>query len=695
MFVAKTNVAIAALCVFCWGFTVALQCSADTEGVRARLYWTNAEIPEDRLLAPNQSPNVDGKLSNFEVTGEEDWFTTAGQSYTNHYVLVLEAVLHIEEELECEFRLLSEARATLEIDGDEIAVIPGEDAEEEEDEESPEEAEAVEVELTAQTHRIKLTQYVNQEQGAIRLEWRTDEDEPFRPLPAKLLSTENFYFRPTNSTAKRLEQDADRPGKFQKVAGVYPGVDLLTIRPEGVDVPVGGLDVLPDGRLVVATFDARKLRAPRPQEAPDGELWLYTNIETNDPKQIRRERIAERLFEPCGVCVVGNAIFVSQRDEVTRFDYLPSPERWQPTTVATGWESNDFHALSFGLIHQRATGAHPGYLYMARGTGLGLKRNPPNHGSVWRINLAKPPGDNVEPITGGHRTPNGIGFGPDQEIFVTDNQGEFTPVNELNHIVPGRFYGFRQQTTAGGEASPFQDQPVTEAAVLMPQDEIANSPSEPLLIPHGWPYAGQMLVGDVKYGGINRVFLEKINDRWQGAVFRFTQGLEGGVNRLAFGRVASGNDSSLFVGGIGGDHSSTWNWVHPNGDKTYQGLQRLRPNGKNVFDLDRIEAIQRGFRVHFTKPVPRAWLKDTSNYRLTHWHYEATPNYGGPKRNIKELEVAQASPAENLRAVELTVAGRESGHVVHFVIDPPRVNGQHLWSAEAWYTLWEVPGSGE
>jgi cytochrome c len=66
---------------------------------------------------------------------------------------------------------------------------------------------------------------------------------------------------------------------------------------------------------------------------------------------------------------------------------------------------------------------------------------------------------------------------------------------------------------------------IAHAAIYLPEDEIANSPSQPILMQDG-PYKGQMLHGDVTHGGIKRDFLEKINGEYQGAVFRFTQGLE-------------------------------------------------------------------------------------------------------------------------------------------------------------------------
>ena len=77
---------------------------------------------------------------------------------------------------------------------------------------------------------------------------------------------------------------------------------------------------------------------------------------------------------------------------------------------------------------------------------------------------------------------------------------------------------------------PFDDQPVTQPVLWLPQNEIANSPSTPVLLKTG-PYAGQMLIGDVTYGGLQRGYLETVDGEDQGAVFRHTQGLEAGVNR--------------------------------------------------------------------------------------------------------------------------------------------------------------------
>lgn len=652
-------------------------------GVRLRAYRIEPSNNPSPRLAPGQSANVDVTIPAFHLRGDDPLLAEIGLPV----FVRLNCLCHVEDGGEYEFHLATTAASSLRIGGREF--IGRDDGK----------GVRASVWLEPGSNPIECFASFTVQPTKLKLLYRRSGEPELKPLAPDSLSAEAFHFRPTSPGIKRIADEQDRPGLHEKVAGVHPCLELATIRQQGSYVPVGGLDVMSDGTLVVATFDARKLRAPRPQREPDGELWLYHGAE-DDPAKIRRERIAEGLFEPSGVCVVGNSIYVSQRLEVTRFDRVAGQSPWRATTVASGWESNDFHALSFGLLHQPAPGNHPGYLYMAKGTGLGLSENPPNHGSVWRIDLSKPAEENVEAITGGHRTPNGLGWGPAGTLFVTDNQGEFTPANELNLVQDGSFYGFFHEVDEDEELepSPFQPGPtrldnrraVTEATVWLPQDEIANSPSEPVQIPSGWPFAGQLLVGDVKYGGINRICLEQVDGVWQGCAFRFTQGLEGGINRLAFGPRGS-----LFAGAIGGDHAATWNWVDPAGHKTYQGLQRLRPNGSVAFDVESVKSHPEGFSVRFTKRVAPAELNNVDNYRVAQWTYRATEEYGGPKRKFEELDVAEVQGSRDGLSALVRVEGVKADRVVHLTIDPLSREGERLWSTEAWFTMRRLPGSRE
>lgn len=646
-------------------------------GVRLQIFRMAAPMQRIPQLVPGQTANLDRTIGRLALSGAERFM----EEYTGRYLAVLTAQIRVKEGGVFSFRLASHARANLRVAGNDVLAdvrsIHGMTGS---------------TKLEPGVQSVEVLMAVNDVQPHMHVEWAANGKE-YAPVPEKLLTAESFYFRPTAPGVKKIKIEDDRPGLRQKVLGVYPGLDITTIHPPGVEVPVGGLATLSDGTLVVARFDARTLRAPSPGPEPNGELWLYHGA-GGDPEKIRAEKIAEGLFEPAGLCTVGDVIYVSQRAEVTRFDRDAQTGMWQPTTVASGWRTNDFHGITFGLAYEEGEGEHPGTLYAAKGTGLGLFKNPPMHGSVWRIDLSLPLGQNVETISGGHRTPNGLGWGPEGTLLVTDNQGEYTPANELNVIHDGAFYGFYQTSGAQSTPSPFQPGPtrrsnqkaVTEAAVWLPQNEISNSPAEPLMIPQAWPFAGQVIVCDVRYGGINRIFMEKVGDTWQGAVFRFTQGCEGGLNRMAFGP-----DGALYVGAIGGDHASTWAWVDPQGRRTYNGLQRLKPNNRVPFDMEHVRALPGGFELRFTQPISVDWLGKPENYTVQQWTYEATRKYGGEKKQLEDLQVKAATPAADGLSVALAIDGLKPNRLVYFLLNPKSVNGEEIWSAEAWYTLKRLP----
>ena len=238
----------------------------------------------------------------------------------------------------------------------------------------------------------------------------------------------------------------------------------------------------------------------------------------------------------------------------------------------------------------------------------------------------------VSTIAGGLRTPNGIGFGPEGGIFVNDNQGAWLPANKMVQIKQDRF--FNHFTNPSG---PLDTKPVTQPVLWMPQNEIANSPSNPVLIKEG-PFAGQMLWGDVTYGGLQRGFLEKVDGEFQGAVFRHSAGLEAGVNRTMIGP-----DGAIYVGGIG----EGGNWGEDN--KLRYGLQKLTPNGEQRLRHGDDERHRGRLQDHLhaarspTRPRPR--LKDA--YKFKQWRYVPTSQYGGPKVDEETLLVTDATVSED------------------------------------------------
>ncbi len=192
----------------------------------------------------------------------------------------------------------------------------------------------------------------------------------------------------------------------------------------------------------------------------------------------------------------------------------------------------------------------------------------PDRGRTIKIS----PDGSFESVNFGLRTPNGIGVGVDDEMFVLDNQGQWLPANKLIHVRPGDFNGMGWGWLDQSAPMPRMVPP----AIWLPENEIGNSPSEPVLITKG-TYQGQMLHGDVTHGGIKRDFLEKINDKYQGAVFRFSQGFAAGVNRLRWGP-----DGALYVGQVGMAPGG-WSWQnHSSGlqKSDFQWQEGLRDAGR-------------------------------------------------------------------------------------------------------------------
>jgi len=299
------------------------------------------------------------------------------------------------------------------------------------------------------------------------------------------------------------------------------------------------------------------------------------------------------------------------------------------------------------------------------------EKQKPDRGRTIKISMD----GSYEWVNSGLRMPNGIGQGNDGELFETDNQGEWTPANKLIHVKKGDFNGMPWGLTDSLPAPP-----TAPPAIWLPEDEIANSPSEPVLMQDG-PYKGQMLHGDVTHGGIKRDFLEKINGEYQGAVFRFTQGLEAGVNRLCWGP-----DGALYIGGIG--MVGGWSWK----EKQY-GLQRMKFNGKPTFEMLAVRAKPRGFEIEFTEALKTSQAIQTSDFLVQQWWYLPTEGYGGPKMDLEKLKITGAIISKDRTRVYLEIPDLKKEHVVYFRLPEnlQSADGKSLWSSEAWYTLNNIP----
>ena len=431
--------------------------------------------------------------------------------------------------------------------------------------------------------------------------------------------------------------------------------------PPGLVPEFGGLDVMPDGR-VIAVFH-------------HGEVMIY------DPDSGEWSLFAKGLHDPLGVMAVSKSeVLVVQRPELTRLrdtDEDGRAEVYETVTDDYGMSGN-YHEFAFGPAR-----GPDGNLYISLNTASKLagtwdrmrgrfkpEGRPgrmysavPYRGWVMRYN---PDTDTLDPFASGFRSPNGLLFDSEERLFVTDNQGDWLGTSKLYHVEKGEFYGHPQSLVweeGFGDLQPL-DLPVPvlntmrkKAAVLFPHGILANSPTQPIIDTTGGqfgPFEDQMLIGEMNHPRILRVMLEEVDGALQGAVTTLidtstaheTLPLRIGNNRLAFGP-----DGTLWVGQT--DHG----WPGE------EGLQRIQWTGTTPMEVLRMSLTDDGFDLTFTKPLRRATAQPDTAYQFTRYYYEYHREYGSDRMDVQSVDVADVDVSGDGRRVSVSLDELVPGYV--------------------------------
>ncbi|MEL6841970.1 MAG: PA14 domain-containing protein, partial [Bacteroidota bacterium] len=552
---------------------------ARTEGLAVSVYAFGegepTRIPE---IAADRKPDYAGTSE--EIFLWDDSFAPLSHNFVMH----LKGIITVDKTTKYDFRLRSDDGSRLTIDGKVVIDHDGLHGA------SPVDGE---IELKKGPHEVLIEYFENSGGRALVWQWLPHGADFFELVPAEILSHEESMKGDAEPYTEEQAESLIVYGDSSSLNGVHPSFDLAQARPADFQKRIGGMDFRGDD-LIVSTWD----------EA--GDVYLLEGVSGDDPEAIEVTRIATGLAEPLGVKVVDGRLYVLQKQELTELiDHDGDKVADEYRTVCNGWKvSANFHEFAFGLVEK------DGYLYATLATAImpgGASADPqiPDRGKVVKID---PRSGTFEFIASGLRTPNGIGLGFNDEIYVADNQGDWLPSSKIVHITEGSWYGSRS-VDFDGTATLSEKKPV----VWLPQDEIGNSPSQPGQIMVG-PYKGQMIHGEVTHGGVKRVFVDEVNGQYQGALFRFTQGIEAGVNRLVWGP-----DGALYLGGVG----STGNWRHmTDAMNNWFGLQKLTYNQKSTFEMLAIRAQRNGFEIEFTEPLANDMPAESlDSYMIKSWYY--------------------------------------------------------------------------
>lgn len=488
---------------------------------------------------------------------------------------------------------------------------------------------------------------------------------------------------------------AQRP--YYVMPGLHPSYDsLVSMRPSsmpstgpGAGPNVGGMAWLPDGRLFVAGMSANPAGGDHANRLGAAPGYIFTGIPTaTSNASVTVSEVATGYQMPSGAVALGDTIYVlDNEDGLTKL----TPDG------NGGWTKSTLHKGVLGYINTKSgygyrtwTGGltyKDGYFYANVGSALYQGPSIMTLADLYRgkgvIFKISKDGSTVDTVAGGVRNPVSMTWGPDGELFYTDNQGSFMPASAIFHVKQGDFYGHPNTPLDNSFRKP--------PAVIFPfgsnftggtaaNPAVANVATDMLMLRSG-PYEAQMLVGANHTPGMNRVFMEKIPTGtpgeyvYQGAVFPFSQGMGLGhgtsgqtaqpgvlpdfrtnVNKLSYGpdgHIYLGGGLSPVAGGGnagGGAHSFT-------GGQPY-GLARMVASGDTAFELKAIRSKgPTTLEVEFTEPVNAVTASNFTVHQGV--SVQATTNSYGAGYNAPSsaLTVTAATLAADGRKVTLTVTG--------------------------------------
>lgn len=445
-------------------------------------------------------------------------------------------------------------------------------------------------------------------------------------------------------------------------------VDYLT-PPEGAVIEVGGMDFLPDGRLVLST---RR-----------GQVWIVEDPLAEDPTRARFQLFAEGLHEGLGLEVVEDRIFAIQRGELSRLVDVDADGRVDRIdTIASSWGvSGNYHEFAFGLPVD-----DDGNFYV----GLNVAFFEPKwwHGKStvpyrgWVLRIA--PDGTTTPVASGFRSPCGLGRNIEGDIFITDNQGDWLPAGPIFHLQPGRFYGhpasldwteeYRASQTLASDTVP-PDRERAPAAVWLPYKwsrSAGNLVADDTGGAFG-PFGGQLFVAELTNGMIVRTQLEKVRGEYQGACFLFRQGI-GSAARVRFAP-----DGTLLVGMT----NRGWGGLPP-GD----GIARVRWNGQPLMEMREVHLDREGLEILLTLPMADDVQLSPANVALTQYDYNYWWEYGSPEQNMTEVEVTGVTLTPDRKSIFVSAPALRAGRVARLVLSGVRSrSGRPLLHDEFNYTV--------
>jgi putative heme-binding domain-containing protein len=411
-------------------------------------------------------------------------------------------------------------------------------------------------------------------------------------------------------------------------------VDVLQIpksNPWQARVRLTGLDFFRDpDRMAVCTWD--------------GDVWLITGLQSiaaadadaTLPAKLKWRRIAFGLFQPLGLKIIDETIYLTCRDQLVRLedrdgdgeiDYYHCVNNDHQVT-------EHFHEFAMGLQTDAA-----GNFYYAKSARHALKAVVPHHGTLLRISAD---GEKTDILATGFRAANGVCMNPDGTFIVTDQEGHWNPKNRINWVHEGGFYGNMYGYHDVTDES--------DAAMQQPLCWITNafdrSPAELLWVdsPAWGPLNGSLLNLSYGYGRVYVVPFQQTQVGFQGGMCRLPiPDLPTGIVRGRF----SPTDHQLYLCGL-----SAW---ATNQTAEEGGLYRIRYTHQAAALPLGLAAHRRGLTIRFSEPLDPSTSRDPDQYAVEVWGLKRTKNYGSDHYDQHPLRITAVRLSDDRTTLDLEI----------------------------------------
>jgi hypothetical protein len=425
-----------------------------------------------------------------------------------------------------------------------------------------------------------------------------------------------------NRTLEQTGYAGTNRGPFQ--------IDLITEpreNPWNLKYFFSAVDFFKDGSAAVSSFH--------------GDVWLVRGLDRTLQK-IQWKRFATGLFQPLGLKIVDETVYVTCRDALVRLQDLNRDgeadfyENFNNDTVVTP----NYHEFALDLDTDSA-----GNFYFAKGAPWPPDVKSPHQGTMMKVSKD---GSRLEVIGTGLRAPNGVSVSPKDEVFFSDNEGNYIPTSKISLIRPGNLFYGMLPTAHRPPPSEF------EPPICWLPKTIDNSSGGMVWVTGGkWgPLEGSMLFLSYGRASLFSVMQETVNGRVQAGVAPFPFRFPAGVMRARFNPV----DGQLYLVGLRGWQTS---------GARDGGFFRMRYTGEPLHWPLQFHAKTNGLELEFSLPVTPESAKDPANWALERWNYVWSPDYGSPEVTTAEsrqkghdkVDVAEISLAGDGKKVFLKIPG--------------------------------------